>query len=311
MTCGPSPLGNAHVAKLADAQVSSTISLSIDTKSSESGGMRTGTKYSKEVLEALVPKCESYAGLLRLLNLKHTGGSHGHLKRMVTRHGIDTSHFKGGGWSRGQAARNRKPWGQVLVIYKTLNPPKARIIQRALGEAGRPYQCENSSCSNKGIWLGKKLTLQVDHRNGNRFDNTPSNIRLLCPNCHSQTENFGNKRQKGQRTRRPPKETLEYLLWERSARQIAQSFGVSDKAVEKWAKFYGITKPPRGYWAKRYAQSSDGGMADTLASEAGAARHEGSNPSLSTKLSDSPCKAKGNRRNFNRRVEQPGSSSGS
>lgn len=48
----------------------------------------------------------------------------------------------------------------------------------------------------------------------------------------------------------PTKEVLEVLLWEKPTYLVAKDFGVSDKAVEKWTKVYGIKKPPRGYWAK-------------------------------------------------------------
>lgn len=49
---------------------------------------------------------------------------------------------------------------------------------------------------------------------------------------------------------RPSKEELQKLLWEKPTLQLAKQFGVSDKAIEKWAKAYGLTKPPRGYWSK-------------------------------------------------------------
>jgi hypothetical protein len=39
------------------------------------------------------------------------------------------------------------------------------------------------------------------------------------------------------------------LVWEKPTRRLAEDFGVSDKAIEKWCKAYGIPKPPRGYWA--------------------------------------------------------------
>ena len=55
------------------------------------------------------------------------------------------------------------------------------------------YEC--SICGlNK--WQGEDITLQVDHINGNHYDNRLENLRLLCPNCHSQTSTFGNKRGK-------------------------------------------------------------------------------------------------------------------
>jgi 5-methylcytosine-specific restriction endonuclease McrA len=47
------------------------------------------------------------------------------------------------------------------------------------------YIC--SRCNNVGEWQGEKLSLEVDHIDGNRNNNYPSNLRFLCPNCHSLT----------------------------------------------------------------------------------------------------------------------------
>lgn len=43
-------------------------------------------------------------------------------------------------------------------------------------------------------WQGTYLSLQVDHINGINNDNRFENIRLLCPNCHSQTDTFAGKK---------------------------------------------------------------------------------------------------------------------
>ena len=50
-------------------------------------------------------------------------------------------------------------------------------------------------CAICGIadWQGNKISLQVDHIDGNPTNNMPSNLRMLCPNCHSQTPHFGSK----------------------------------------------------------------------------------------------------------------------
>ena len=43
------------------------------------------------------------------------------------------------------------------------------------------------------LWNGKPLTLQLHHINGNNRDNRLENLTFLCPNCHSQTDNFSGK----------------------------------------------------------------------------------------------------------------------
>ena len=54
--------------------------------------------------------------------------------------------------------------------------------------------CENPKCKvlhkRKPIWNGERLSIQLDHKNGNPSDNRRCNLRCLCANCHSQTDTF-------------------------------------------------------------------------------------------------------------------------
>lgn len=79
--------------------------------------------------------------------------------------------------------------------------------------------------------------------------NDPSNILVLCRNCHWEFDHKEKKKKpRKQRPRKvewPTKEELEKLLTEKPTTQIAASYGVSETAVRKWIKRYGIIKPKK------------------------------------------------------------------
>jgi len=144
-------------------------------------------KYSLELLAEAVAESTSIAGVLRYLGLAQAGGTHAHISRTIKRMGLDTSHFAPYRKSGGQI--RRMPPGEILVR----RPPgsgrqKPPLLRRALVESGVAYAC--AECGNSGIWRKRLLRLHVDHIDGDFHNNTIENLRFLCPNCHSQTENF-------------------------------------------------------------------------------------------------------------------------
>lgn len=70
-------------------------------------------------------------------------------------------------------------------------------LKRRLIEAGlKQDRCEECDI---GEWRGRPITLALHHRNGVGRDNRLENLAILCPNCHSQTENFGGRNAVGGR----------------------------------------------------------------------------------------------------------------
>ena len=70
-------------------------------------------------------------------------------------------------------------------------------IEQGLGGNSKRYLKEKFGdkcfeCGQENTWQNKKLVLQLDHIDGDSDNNLISNLRLLCPNCHSQTETYGN-----------------------------------------------------------------------------------------------------------------------
>ncbi len=65
---------------------------------------------------------------------------------------------------------------------------KLRI--RLLNENVFEHICD--SCGN-AEWQGKPIPLELDHINGINSDHKLENLRLLCPNCHAQTDTYRGK----------------------------------------------------------------------------------------------------------------------
>jgi hypothetical protein len=76
-----------------------------------------------------------------------------------------------------------------LTQNSSISSSKLRV--KLITENIFEHKC--SICSIEPYWNNKPLTLQLDHINGINTDNRLNNLRLVCPNCHSQTDNYAAK----------------------------------------------------------------------------------------------------------------------
>jgi transposase len=80
------------------------------------------------------------------------------------------------------------PIDEIFVqgVHRNRNHLKQRLDQAGL----LSDVCEGCGLSE---WRGRPLTLQLHHLNGDAMDHRVENLTLLCPNCHTQTDNWGGR----------------------------------------------------------------------------------------------------------------------
>jgi DNA-binding transcriptional ArsR family regulator len=85
-----------------------------------------------------------------------------------------------------------RPRKEPLCDLLVADSPASRLTvkRRLLQEGVKARRCDECALED---WQGQPLRLDLHHVNGDRRDHRLANLRLLCPNCHSQTENFAGR----------------------------------------------------------------------------------------------------------------------
>lgn len=201
---------------------------------------------------------------------KYSSGNHRSFKIWRDKYNLDTSHFLGRSYIKNRKGRTSKIYLSHILV-KNSHYHRTNLKKKLLSQNLLKYECYICGLTE---WMGRKISLQLDHINGVNNDNRIENLRILCPNCHAQTDTYSgknssdkeriektcpcgkkidrkakecskcyHKRTKGvERIKyrkvknRPSKEQLLKEIGQSSYVSVGKKYGVSDNAIRKWLK---------------------------------------------------------------------------
>jgi Zn finger protein HypA/HybF involved in hydrogenase expression len=247
--------------------------------------------YSKEEYKIVIETSDYISDVLRKLFNNTHKRSYDKYYKAIESYGLEQEHLEL--VQHRSINRNNKLISNDDLFVKS-DKRNCLVRKRIIKQNIIPYKCSIVECPTHilgGLWLGQQLTFELDHIDGDSTNNELSNLRFLCPHCHSQTKSFRNKGNHRRPKRKwfcldcgnkvhsrntkycvncylshkdtsskrkfeVSKEELEKLISEVPMTKIGEMFGVSDNAVRKRAKKLGIVLENRlGYWSKQQALS--------------------------------------------------------
>lgn len=205
-----------------------------------------------DLFKNIVESSRNYTEILEKLGLTIHGGNIRGVKDRIEKEKLNINFDS-------SKRRTVLPLKDLLVENRRIN--NQGLKKRLIKEGVLLDQC--SKCKIGSEWEGLPITLQLDHINGINTDNRLQNLRILCPNCHSQTDTFSGKNNKKEKKlkvckeqkERPSKikiskEELTVLVWNKPLTILAKEWGTTDNGIRKKCKKLGVLLPKRGYWQK-------------------------------------------------------------
>lgn len=139
--------------------------------------------WTTDQLNSAVKSSTSFRQVIKKLGLREAGGNYFQLKKYVEELSLDTSHFRGPGWSKGLhfSFKPKVPLEKVLIQNSYFQSYKLK--NRLFNEKLKTPKCEE--CGWAKTAESGRLPLEIHHINGDVHDNRLENLIILCPNCHS------------------------------------------------------------------------------------------------------------------------------
>ncbi len=198
---------------------------------------------------------------MKILNKRQSKANIEELTTLLDKYGIDHHALPI------KLIRDKIPLKDILVENSSYQSTKLK--KRLVDEGIKQDRCEICGQGNK--WNDKLLVLQLDHINGIHTDDRLENLRIVCPNCHTQTDTFctrklkqhnyckdcgkeiapkstwciecalkHNRAHKVATSEKPSKDKLLQLIREKPFTEIGRMYGVTDNAIRKWCRKMGL-----------------------------------------------------------------------
>ena len=209
-----------------------------------------------------VSKSFCYRDLAKNLGFKIYGSIYKKLNRLISEYDADISHFCK---NRKSIEKRRIDISDYLNNKRKIKPLelKNKLIKAKIKE----HKCE---ICNLSLWNKEPIPIQLHHIDGNNQNNSLSNLHILCPNCHAQTNNYCGKNvkkkekknrycvcgnlivtrkaktcvkccyAKRRKVSRPSKEQLEIDILNLPFTKIGKKYSVSDNCIRQWCKSYNL-----------------------------------------------------------------------
>lgn len=223
--------------------------------------------YTPEQLQELLDTSSGYSDILRKMGLNPKGGNPNTLKKVICEYGLDESVLN----------RNRHKLYQICAlkthnaisyrledIFNGLHPnyQSSKLLVRLVQAGYKQYRCEKCGIS---VWNGLEISLHLHHKDGDHTNQSLENLQILCPNCHSQTNNYAGKRSYAREdnshndsldnsicrvhiqsnkchSNRPTREALKHDIRTMPFTHVGNKYHVTDNAVRKWCDIYKLPR---------------------------------------------------------------------
>jgi len=142
------------------------------------------SRYTDEQFIRAVKDSGSVKQVLEKIGLVQAGGNYAHVKELIDRMGLDTSHFHGQGWRKN---KYDPIYSLHEIMVRNSTYRTCALKERLFKEGIKQNKCEECGMTK---WRDKHIAMELHHINGVCNDHRLKNLKILCPNCHSQTKHF-------------------------------------------------------------------------------------------------------------------------